>query len=389
MPVYRVTEEDFEPLEKTSFENEGLLERKDIQARLRDRPEILEEGLYILAEEFGSWEESSRRIDLLALDGEGRLVVIELKRSDQDSFMDLQAIRYAGMIAGMTLEQAAEAHRRYLEAMGQDPTDAASRIQQQITGGDAEVELDSHNPRVILVSGNFSKELTSSVIWLNRVGMNVTCVKLELYRSGNHLYLEGNRIIPLPEAEDFRINIQAVGRPGTGKPPTQQPITHPGGDEFRRAAETAKQDAQELLIPLHELAISLEEQRLASVSTKVGSYNTVLRVRLPGNEQALFFAYRNEPGWGYMQFSGRSLERYAPRSKERLERIIDKNIGPQSTFWSLPEGLLKALGDAYREAAGLELEDDNIEEHPAQPGPAPEVGEEDGVDIGGELNNPN
>ena len=56
----------------------------------------------------------------------------------------------------------------------------------------------------------------------------------------------------------------------------------------------------------------------------VGSYNTVLRVRLPGSDQTLFYAYRNEPRWGYLRFSGRNLERYAPRSKEHLERIIDR-----------------------------------------------------------------
>ena len=45
MPVYRVTETAFEPLDQTSFEREGILERQGIQARLRDRPEVLEEGL--------------------------------------------------------------------------------------------------------------------------------------------------------------------------------------------------------------------------------------------------------------------------------------------------------------------------------------------------------
>ena len=111
MPVFRVTEADFEPLERTSFEAEKLRERDDIQRRLRDRPKILEEGLFILAEEYGNWKESNRRIDLLALDRKGRLVVIELKRSDEDSLMDLQAIRYAAMVANMTLEQAVDAHR--------------------------------------------------------------------------------------------------------------------------------------------------------------------------------------------------------------------------------------------------------------------------------------
>ena len=85
MSVYRITKdkdkEKFELLEMTSFEEQGLRERSDMQRLLRDEPAVLEKGLFILSEEYSSWEDSSRRIDLLALDGEGRLVVVELKRS--------------------------------------------------------------------------------------------------------------------------------------------------------------------------------------------------------------------------------------------------------------------------------------------------------------------
>ena len=91
MSVYRITKEKFEPLEVTSFEVEGIYERSEMQEKLLARPEILEKGLLILAKEYSDWEESNRRIDLLALDEKGRLVVVELKRSDQQSLMDLQA----------------------------------------------------------------------------------------------------------------------------------------------------------------------------------------------------------------------------------------------------------------------------------------------------------
>ena len=351
MPVYKVTETDFEPLDQTNFEREGILERQGIQARLRDRPEILEEGLYILDEEFSRWDESSRRIDLLALDREGRLVVVELKRSEQDSFMDLQAIRYAAMVAGMTFEHAVDAHRNYLERRGLDASDASSRIQQHLSGDDSEVAIDSRNPRVILVSANFSKELTTSVLWLNEIGMKVACVKLDLYRAGTDLYLEGNRVIPLPEADEYLIRLTG-GQNEAVKPPPPPSKTYQGGEEFRKAAETAQPGSRELLSQLCELVLSLEAEGLASISTRVGSYNTVLRAWLAGTDQALFYVFRNEPGWGYLQFSGRNLERYAPKSKEQLERVIDRDIGPRSTLWELPAGILEGLFDAYREAAG-------------------------------------
>ena len=69
------------------------------------KPEHLEEGLFIVAEEFGNWQDSGRSIDLLAVDSENRLVVIELKRTQTGDHSELQAIRYAAMVANMTLEQ--------------------------------------------------------------------------------------------------------------------------------------------------------------------------------------------------------------------------------------------------------------------------------------------
>ena len=105
MPLYRMTNEEFEELEETSFGAESIYERYDLQRMLRDQADVLEEGLFILSEEYGDWVESSRRIDLLGLDANGRLVVVELKRENQDSLMNPQAVRYAAIVANMTSEQ--------------------------------------------------------------------------------------------------------------------------------------------------------------------------------------------------------------------------------------------------------------------------------------------
>ena len=150
MAVYRITNRQFEPLAETSFETEKLYERDDLQRMLRDRADLLEEGLFVVAEEYGDWEESNRRTDLLALDGEGRLVVVELKRSDQDSLMDLQAIRYAAMVANMTLDQAIDAHRGYLRERGMDG-DADILIREHLGPDEAGSRISTANPRIILV----------------------------------------------------------------------------------------------------------------------------------------------------------------------------------------------------------------------------------------------
>jgi RecB family endonuclease NucS len=71
----------------------------------------------VVAEEFCDWDDSRRRIDLLALDKSANLVVVELKRSEDGGHMDLQAIRYAAMVSTMTFEQAVAAHAGYLTAI--------------------------------------------------------------------------------------------------------------------------------------------------------------------------------------------------------------------------------------------------------------------------------
>ena len=67
MAIYKLTgnNERLERLEATAFGQEKILERQDLQRILRDQPEALEEGLFIIAEEFGNWEGADRRIDLL------------------------------------------------------------------------------------------------------------------------------------------------------------------------------------------------------------------------------------------------------------------------------------------------------------------------------------
>ena len=178
MAVYRMTGEKFEELPETSFEAENIREREDLQRILRDQPDVLEEGLLIVSDEYGDWQESNRRIDLLALDENGRLVVVELKRSDRDSFMDMQATRYASMVANMTVEQVVEAHRGYIQKRGISE-DAQSRIREHLGSDGEEIRISTGNPRIILVSANFSKELTTHVLWLNQRDIDITCVKLQ------------------------------------------------------------------------------------------------------------------------------------------------------------------------------------------------------------------
>jgi hypothetical protein len=206
MSLYRVTNEKLETVPSTTFAAESLLERRDLQRLLRKDISAIGEDLMVIAEEFGDWEESSRRIDLLCLSKNASLVVIEIKRTEDGGHMELQAIRYAAMVSSMTLEQVIHC---YTITCGGDASRARSEVLEflQLTDED-EAELTGE-VRIVLVSADFSTELTTAVLWLNKHEIDITCIRLRPYKLGNDVLIDATQIIPLPEATDYEVKVRA------------------------------------------------------------------------------------------------------------------------------------------------------------------------------------
>ena len=267
--------------------------------------------------------------------------------------MDLQAIRYAAMVADMTQEQAIDAHRTYLRNRARDEEDGVSELRARLTDDTAGVGINSSKPRIILVSASFSKELTTSVLWLNRTGMDITCIKLQPWKTGDALFLESSQVIPIPETADYQVRLRNREEEVQQQQNEASKVeTVWGSSRFRQAMETAREDWKPLLTSLIDLAESLEQEGLAELYTRWGSYNTILRVHLPRSDQGFFNVFKNESGYSYLSFgSVRLFERHAPKSKERLEQIV----GTLSTLWKLPDGFREAMVEAYREANGLSV----------------------------------
>ena len=202
--------DDLLEIKRTEFAQE-----KDLQRLLRDKPEAIERGLFIVAEEYSNWAESSRRIDLLGLDKEGNIVVVELKR-DKGPFMDLQAIRYAALVSTMTFNDLVKAHSAFLSKSEQEATEGAESQEEPTEASrksllsfldkesDDEVEIGS-TPRVILVAPEFPIELTTVVLWLNDQELDVKCVQAIPYKLGEELLIDISQVIPLKEAADYQV----------------------------------------------------------------------------------------------------------------------------------------------------------------------------------------
>jgi hypothetical protein len=209
--IYELKNDGVEPLRATSFHEEGLREREDLQRLLREHIAVIDSDIMVLAEEFGRWDESRRRIDLLALDRDARLVVIELKRTPDGGHMELQALRYAAMVSRMTFEQAVDAHSRWLAGLGRDE-DAERAILDFLGWSEADEEEFAQDVRVVLVSGDFSKELTTAVLWLNERDIDVRCVPMRPYTDGDRVLIDVQQVIPLPEAGQYVVQVREKER---------------------------------------------------------------------------------------------------------------------------------------------------------------------------------
>jgi hypothetical protein len=207
MPIYEITDSTIRKIPETSFAAAGIFERADLQRLLRNQIEIISPGTLVVAEEFGEWEDSKRRVDLLGLDREANLVVVELKRTEDGGHMDLQAIRYAAMVSTLTFAKVVDIYDKYLKQIGRDG-DASDMILEFLDWEEPDEEVFAQDVRIVLASGEFSKELTTAVMWLNDRGLDIRCIRLQPYNDNNRVLFDVQQVIPLPEAAAYQVQVR-------------------------------------------------------------------------------------------------------------------------------------------------------------------------------------
>ena len=207
MSIFEITPERLAPLQSAAFSDHGIFERRDLQRLLRNQVDVIAPDVLVVSEEFGDWEESRRRIDLLGIDKAANLVVIELKRTEDGGHMELQAIRYAAMVSKMTFDKLAEVFQDYLVAQGRQE-DARRKLLEHLGWENPDETEFAQDVRIVLASAEFSKELTSAVLWLREHELDIRCVRLRPYTDGAKVFLDVQQILPLPEANDYFVKIR-------------------------------------------------------------------------------------------------------------------------------------------------------------------------------------
>ncbi len=211
MPIFELTKDKLQKIEETSFGAAKVREREDLQRLLRNQIEIISPNTLIIAEEFGEWEDSRRRIDLLGVDKNANLVVFELKRTEDGGHMDLQALRYAAMVSTMTFDKAVEVYSDYL-SLNDSSEDAEQKLLEFLEWESNDDEYFAQDTRIVLVSAEFSRELTTSVLWLNTYGVDIRCVRIKPYNDNGRTLVDIEQVIPLPEAIDYQVRVSTKNR---------------------------------------------------------------------------------------------------------------------------------------------------------------------------------
>ena len=195
-------------LAEVSFAALGFTERNHLQEWLANQPDALGEELLIIQKEFDGFDDTRERLDLLAIDKSGNLVIIENKLDDSGRDVVWQALKYASYCSTLSKSQIAEIFQKYLDKSG--PGQDAKALICDFLGQEefAEVVLNPGNDqRLIMVAAQFRKEVTSTVLWLLKHRVFVKCFRATPFKDGSDLFLTVEQVIPLPEAEELMIGI--------------------------------------------------------------------------------------------------------------------------------------------------------------------------------------
>lgn len=190
----------------STFKDLKLKERQHLQEWIAKMPTVLGEDLLIIQKEFDGFSDTHERLDLLALDKKGNIVVIENKLDDSGKDVTWQAIKYASYCSSLSRDEILDIYGKYI---GKNKSEAEQSLLSFFEVDDlGDVNINTENTqRIIFVAANFRKEVTSSVLWLRNFGIDASCIKVSPFTYNGKVMVEFDRIIPIVDAEDYTIKM--------------------------------------------------------------------------------------------------------------------------------------------------------------------------------------
>ncbi|SHR48466.1 Uncharacterised protein [Mycobacteroides abscessus subsp. abscessus] len=210
-----------EKLEAVTFTELGMQE-SDLEEILRNSIDMIcddEESMLIVGQQVKN--EKNGRSDLTAIDNNGNIVLIEIKRDRKDiegrkEAFEFQAIRYAASYA--TIESPddlvkkvyapyIEKYRSEFELSELTSFELGIRkLNEFLRVNEAEKSFNQKQ-KIILVASDFDEQTLSAVSWLNSNQVDMSCYKLTPYKVKDDIYLLKEKVLPVTNYEDYYVNL--------------------------------------------------------------------------------------------------------------------------------------------------------------------------------------
>ncbi len=197
MPIWKITNKGPVKVSETRLKRENLLE-ENLEDWITSDPSLLGEPLLIIGRQV-MIPDVRDRLDVLALDPQGNVVVIELKRGKLKDPVDMQALRYASYISKWRFEDIENQARAYLGKQ-RDPEFNFNELYEQFCAeaGIDEVPDINSDQRMIVVGSEVKDKLGSVALWLLDHNIDIKVIEVGVYREGDALFVQPQVIIPLP-----------------------------------------------------------------------------------------------------------------------------------------------------------------------------------------------
>lgn len=207
--MYRIEKDENEilPIKAATFSELDFSERGNLQEWIAANPKVLGEELLIIQKEFSGFDNSNDRLDLLALDKSGNLVVIENKLDDSGKDVAGQGLRYVSFCSTLTPSHIVQIFAQYKHTSERE---AKNEIANFLNSSDFEELELNENQRLILVAREFRVETTSTVLWLINNQLDIKCIKSVPYTDGQECFVQFNQIIPVPELSEYMVKMGNV-----------------------------------------------------------------------------------------------------------------------------------------------------------------------------------
>lgn len=208
-------------IEPVTFSELNMTEN-DIEEILRNSIDMIcdeEESMLIVGRQVRN--EKNGRSDLTAVDNNGNIVLIEIKRDRKDiehrkEAFEFQAIRYAASYATIdkTDDLVKKVYAPYIEKyrsefeLGELTSFELGirKLNEFLQVNDAQKNFNKKQ-RIILVASDFDEQTLSAVAWLNSNNVDMSCYRLTPYKLNEDLFFYVEKLLPVTNYDDYYVNL--------------------------------------------------------------------------------------------------------------------------------------------------------------------------------------